>query len=265
MDLEVPVAVCPSSVVVPAEHGRCDAVVYYGSVGATDNCGNVSVALQSGLETANGSRFAVGTTSVRFRAVDTFGLWSDCVFNVTVQDNELAVIESCPSSIAVGTDAGLCGAVVVYNVSIQDNCQASMLVNRTHGLSSGSFFGVGSTLVRHVGKDIGGSIVECSFNVSVADIEQPSLSCSGNLTFNSSVGVCTSNIGYSAPVWNDNCAGANLTRLKGPSSPTVLSVGIAEVSFAVVDTSGNENHCTFFCECPRSTNTSSRLLRSSGG
>ena len=243
VDTETPVITCPASITVSSEAGLCSAAVVFGSVTASDNCGSAIISLVSGGASANGSRFGVGTTLVQYRATDGSGLKSDCSFNVTVVDNEVPLL-TCSGSSYVNSSVGECGATVTYGVSYSDNCNVTK-VNRTRGLSSGAFFPVGLTAVEHYVKDAAGNSVSCMFTVNVSDVELPQLSCSGNITRNADVSVCTTTVTYNSPVWSDNCPSASLMQVSGPGNVSVRTVGVTPVSYVAVDAAGNSRSCAF--------------------
>ena len=76
--------------VLSADAGQCSKSNVTFVVGATDNCGSVSVASVP----PSGSTFPVGTTIVTNTATDTHGNSSICTFTVTVTDNEKPAISA---------------------------------------------------------------------------------------------------------------------------------------------------------------------------
>ncbi len=80
----------------------------------------VSTSMTAGYE--SGSLFPVGTTTVSYTATDNSGNSSSCSFTVTVNDVTAPTI-ICPANIAVNANAGVCNAVVNYNLPmVLDNC-----------------------------------------------------------------------------------------------------------------------------------------------
>ncbi|WP_415830625.1 HYR domain-containing protein, partial [Gillisia limnaea] len=129
---------------------------------------------------ASGEVFPVGTTTVTFTATDAAGNTASCSFDVTVNDNEDPTFGSV-SDITVNTDAGICGAVVNYEVpTATDNCEGTE-VSLTEGLASGSEFPVGTTTVTYTATDAAGNTSTVSFDVIVVDNEDPAITCPANV------------------------------------------------------------------------------------
>lgn len=64
-------------------NSTCDSLaINFNQATATDNCGNVIVALNSG--TPSGGKFAAGNSTVVFKATDAAGLTSTCAVNISV-------------------------------------------------------------------------------------------------------------------------------------------------------------------------------------
>ncbi|MCB9235899.1 MAG: HYR domain-containing protein [Bacteroidia bacterium] len=133
--------------------------------------------------------------------------------NVTVgtnPDNTNPTI-SCPASITVNTATGQCSANVNYSTpSASDNCPG---VNLTliNGLSSGSSFPEGTTTVTWQAADASGNTANCSFNVTVNDNQNPSLTCPANISVNTANGQCQANVTVPPPTVSDNCPGTALS------------------------------------------------------
>ena len=142
---------------------------------ATDNSGDVSVALTSGL--APGEVFPVGITTVTFEATDAAGNKAECSFTITVIDNENPTI-TCPSNRTETVAIGQTGKVVTYTLPVfNDNCSGSSIVQTT-GLDSGSNFPLGITTNTFVVSDASGKTAECSFTVTItADSDTEVVHC----------------------------------------------------------------------------------------
>jgi len=109
---------------------------------------------------------------VEWLVTDVAGTMVNCVFTVTVTDNERPVI-ACPANIARNTDSGQCSATLTYGVTATDNHSAT--TTRTKGLPTGSVFPKGSTLVEWLATDVVGLTATCAFTVTVTDIEKPTI------------------------------------------------------------------------------------------
>ena len=119
-----PVIMCPPNIPVFTDAGVCGATVNYTDAVAIDPDGNLDTVVQISPDPgvlASGSVFPVGTTTVTYRATDTFGNFSECSFDIVVTDNELPVI-TC-NDLTVSLDANGMATVTTGDVaSATDNC-----------------------------------------------------------------------------------------------------------------------------------------------
>jgi hypothetical protein len=117
-------------------------------------------------------------------------------------------------------------------------------VTQTAGLSSGSTFPVGTTTNTFVATDASGNTATCSFTVTVADVQPPSISCPGNISV-----IATSAAGaavtYTTPVGTDNCPGATTARIAGLASGSTFPLGTTTVTYKVTDAAGLSSQCSF--------------------
>ena len=199
-DNENPVITCPANITQTADPGVCEAVVTY-NVSSSDNCPGEMIMQTAGL--ASGSAFPVGTTTNSFTVTDASGNTAICSFDVTVNDNENPVI-TCPANITQTADPGVCEAVVTYSVSSSDNCPGETIM-QTVGLASGSAFPVGTTTNSFTVTDASGNTAICSFDVTVNDNENPSITCPADISVNNDPGICEASVTIAVPIISDNC------------------------------------------------------------
>ena len=142
-DVQAPAISCPANITQGNVTGQCGANVSFSSATATDQC-TASPSIVN-LGQVSGSFFAVGTTTVSFRATDASNNSATCSFTVTVNDIQAPTI-TCPANItANNSPSNACSAVVNYSSpSASDNCAVGsvMLIG---GLGGGSSFPVGIT------------------------------------------------------------------------------------------------------------------------
>lgn len=202
VDNEAPVLACPANIVQSTDRGQCAAVVRFTLPAATDNCAGVTVT--SSIPSA--SVFQKGTTPVTVTATDEAGNKTTCTFTVTVVDNELPVLNSCPANITQSTDPGQCAAVVNFALpTATDNCPG---VAVTSSIPSGSVFPKGTTTVTVMATDAAGNSTACSFTVTIVDTELPEIgdaSPSPAILANPDGRMRNVTINYSS---TDNCPGA---------------------------------------------------------
>ncbi|MGA1791120.1 MAG: HYR domain-containing protein [bacterium] len=187
LDNEDPVmSNCPADIEVNNDPGLCGAYVSWTPPTFTDNCEGMVVTSTHDP----GDFFAASCESspepieVKYTAVDQCGNPAlECIFTVTVLDNEAPVMSNCPADIVVVNDPGECGAYVSWTPpTFTDNCEG-MVVTSTH--SPGDFFPASCesnpipTTVTYTAVDKCGNTTECIFDVTVLDKEAPVLSITG--------------------------------------------------------------------------------------
>ena len=250
-DTQFPVIYCPSDIVKPNDANLCSALVTYTPPVGTDNCpGSVTVQIAG---QPSGTYFPVGVTTNTFKVTDASGNVTTCSFTVTVNDTQFPVI-TCPSNITMGTDPGLCSAVVTFAATATDNCPGTVI---TYSKNPGTVFSIGSTIVTAYATDAAGNTSQCTFFVTVVDTEKPVVTCIGNLTKGTDAPTCT----YTAvgtvldpATQSDNCGitmttytltgvttGTGMTTLAG----VVFNKGITNIKWKVKDAAGNADSCTF--------------------
>ena len=204
--------------------------------------GSTSTVQTAGLP--SGSVFPVGTTTNTFEVTDGAGLTTSCSFDVVVTDTEAPAI-TCPATISVNNDAGICGAAVTYTAPVgTDNCTGATTA-QTAGLASGSVFPVGTTTNTFEVTDAAGNTTICSFDVTVNDTEDPAITCPADITTSNDTGDCSAVVTYTTPVGTDNCTGATTTQTAGLPSGSAFPVGTTTNTFEVTDAAGNTATCSF--------------------
>ncbi|WP_321997657.1 HYR domain-containing protein [Draconibacterium orientale] len=81
--------------------------------------------------------------------------------------------------------------------------------------------------------------------ITIVDNTPPTITCPGNLTANTPLGVCGAVVTYTTPVGADNCAGATTVQTTGLPSGSTFPVGETINTFEVTDAAGNTNSCSF--------------------
>ena len=130
-DREAPVLVCSNVIdTVFADPGTCVNTSYVlQSPTVTDNC-NVFT-LTNDYPT---STFYAGMNIINWTATDSSGNSSTCTKRVFVYEPTVPTI-SCPAPITVNNDAGICGARVIVNPTVADNCSSSSIDSITYNYS----------------------------------------------------------------------------------------------------------------------------------
>ena len=238
-DNEDPViADCPADITQDSDAGVCEAVVTWTAPTASDNC-----AVTTFTSTHDsGDTFPVGSTTVTYTATDAAGNTTTCTFDVIVEDNEDPVIVDCPADITQDSDAGVCEAVVTWAApTASDNCAVTTFTS-TH--DSGDTFPSGTTTVTYTATDAAGNTTTCTFDVIIADDEDPVIAdCPADITQDSDAGVCEAVVTWAAPTASDNCAVTTFTSTH--DSGDTFPLGSTTVTYTATDAAGNTTTCTF--------------------
>lgn len=245
-DVSLPEITCPADISVTTEPGDCERFVIFDDATAIDNCSIPNVSQISGQ--VSGSSFDVGIHIIEFEAIDAAGNVATCTFEIEVSENAVPTI-SCPSDFTVPNETGICGATVFYESPVgNDACGTSTTV-LTSGLGSGAIFPIGTTTETYTVTDGSGNQASCSFDITVEDVEVPTITCPADFEVVLPIGDCSIVINYPLPTFDDNCPGAFLTQIEGPNSGSLfITAGIKNFEFVVTDAAGNEASCTFLIE-----------------
>lgn len=180
-----------------------------------------------------------GTYFINWNYDDGNGNIASQTQTVIIDDTTPPVL-TLPIDIAVTNDAGDCGAVVSFSVSSSDDCAGEVLA-QTSGLASGSVFPVGTTVNSFEVTDVGGNVVSGNLEVTVLDIELPTIVCPADIF------VCEGEVvNYTLSVGLDNCS-VNTTQTDGSgyTDGMVFPVGVTLQEFTATDASGNVAVCSF--------------------
>jgi gliding motility-associated-like protein len=246
-DNENPVITCPSDLNLTAPNGQCSRVVNFSEPDATDNCGNVTITQVDATGLSSGSTFPLGSTTLKFRATDQAGNFSECEFTINVRENNPPSITSCPGSQNLAANANCEALLPDYRdvVTVSDACDPNPAVTQTPAPG---------TLITALGVDFTVTITatdnfnnsaSCSFQTRLVDETAPVISsCPGNqLLFgdaNCEVVLPSFTALISA---TDNCDN-NLTKTQSPAAGATVGNN-ATVTLTVTDDFGNQASCSF--------------------
>ncbi len=237
-DCVAPQISCPPGVTVSSSQDSCGAVVSYALPTATDNVAGVMLSRTGGP--ASGSFFALGATTVSWRATDAAGNTADCSFVVTV--SEVAPRALCRDvSVYLDNNGEAAIAVADIDAGSADNCGIASRV-----LSNTSFDcdSTGARTVRLTVTDSAGLTAVCTATVTVADTTAPVLVCRSStlvLTTGSTVVLQESDVVDQLNT-TDNCG---ISSISIPSlSFNIGNAGlIVPIQVSAVDVSGNSSSC----------------------
>ncbi|MCZ2101999.1 MAG: HYR domain-containing protein, partial [Chitinophagales bacterium] len=159
--------------------------------------------------TLQGSEFALGESLIQWTVFDQSGNTSTCNIIVEVIDNQAPEFLNCPrQDIVQNAETGTCGAYVTFQDPIAvDNCNQIVVtqVDQT-GLTSGSVFPVGMTILEWQAEDPSGNIARCSLRVIVNDTQLPNFECRDDVLESTDPWKCSAVVQNIGPVLiSDNC------------------------------------------------------------
>jgi hypothetical protein len=170
-------------------------------------------------------------------------------YTVQITSNEVRVIKQimavyCPNDTIVNTIPEECHAVINNLDALTDPPASPYLYQMTGattgsgtGSVSGFMFNAGVTTVKY--KLQSDTSIQCTFLVTVNDMEFPQITCPEDMEVDSGTVV-----NYTV-VYNDNCAGEMLEQTSGLPSGSVFPVGLTTNTFVVTDDAGNSATCSF--------------------
>ncbi|XP_070554592.1 hyalin-like [Ptychodera flava] len=238
-DVEPPVPICPSHVIQNTDAGLPTASVMWTAAIATDNSGLTPT---SSATHTSGDNFAIGSTNVTYTFQDNSSNSAECTFIITVNDVEPPV-PTCPSDVTQNTDAGLPTASVTWTAAIAtDNSGLTPTSSATH--TSGDNFVIGSTNVTYTFQDDSSNTAECTFIITVDDVEPPVPTCPSDVTQNTDAGLPTASVTWTAAIATDN-SGLTPTSSATHTSGDNFVIGSTNVTYTFQDDSSNTAECTF--------------------
>jgi gliding motility-associated-like protein len=279
-DIIRPVITCVPNKTQNVDAASCQAIVNGIDALATDNCGvasltwtktgaTVASSPTTGINQVSGTSFNLGVTTVTYTVKDAAGNSATCTFTVTVVDNILPVL-TCPADITISSPTSCTLNVANINAVFSDNCTQNRLTWTKTGATvasspltginqvSNTPFNVGVTVVTYTLRDAGNNIVTCSFEVTVVDNVNPTLTCVPNRVLNVGAMDCSPIVDNIDATFNDNCGVTSLTWTKTgatvansplmgfhQASGTFFRAGITTVTYTAKDAAGNTSTCSF--------------------
>jgi len=205
-------------------------------------CGGTTLASNNdfcGLQSEFTVNLAAGTY---YAAIEGAGAGDCGAYTLYVTDAEAPVIVNCQSDIIISNSPGDCGAVVNFSSpTATDNCSLSSF-SGDH--SSGELYPVGTTTVTYTAEDAAGNTSTCSFDITVNDIELPTIAnCPVNISVSNTAGQCGRNVSWAVPVASDNCGINSFTSTHSPGA--FFPTGTTTVIYTATDDNGNSVSCSF--------------------
>ena len=158
-----PIALCQDITVQLDANGTASITHSEIEASSSDSCGILSLtASQTSFDCAD-----VGAFPVTLTVTDNNLNEAECTANVTVLDS-ISPTVSCPADTAVFSTIGHCsGATFNFpSATADDNCGIESLIQNS-GMSSGSVFPFGSSIVTFLATDSSGNTGECAFLIDI--------------------------------------------------------------------------------------------------
>lgn len=189
-----------------------------------------------------------------FNGVSPFGTWTLdvgdnnpgaplCVVfysvEITTAPDNTAPALTVPADITVNADQGSCGTTVSW-LAPTANDACGFTLTQTAGPTNGSTFNTGTTTVTYEAEDPYGNVNTQSFDVTVVDTQNPSITCPGTVFAG-----CDPVVNYPLPTATDNCPGVAVNLTSGPAPGDTFTPGTTAVTYEAVDASNNTSTCTF--------------------
>lgn len=245
-DTELPIAVCQDITVQLDVQGNASIIAADVDGGSSDNCGIDSLTLDNSFFTCEN----LGANEVILTVTDINGNTSTCTAIVTVEDNQIPLFTNCPGDVTLNALTNNCFQNHGWpQPAYIDNCSATLSVYASDSTVSVFDFGtmhfasfpVGTTSVTYELADASGNIDFCSFNVTVNDVQNPTITgCPSNITI---TGTCNNTANWNPPTASDNCSGVSLTSTH--VSGSIFPIGTTTVTYTATDASGNTAVCYF--------------------
>ena len=228
VDIENPIITCPTAITINTDAGQCTSTTSIGTATATDNCDVPTVSNDAPIA------FPIGDTTVTWAAIDTAGNMATCTQTVTVEDIEDPII-TCPAAITLNTDSGQCDSTASIGIATAtDNCGIPTVSN-----DAPIAFPIGNTTVIWTATDAAGNTATCNQIVTVADTEDPAITCPSAITINTDAGQCTSTTSIGTATATDNCGVTTVSN----DAPIAFPIGDTTVTWTAIDTAGNTATC----------------------
>ena len=238
---------CPSALTLAIGQYSCGSNPNWNPPTATDNCGTATITQTAGPSPT--AALTPGLYTVTYTATDTENNSSTCTFYVNVIASSLPII-TCPNSVSnKPTSPNSCYWTAPVGslkpIQAMGNCPVItwdvLNPDATHSTGSndvsGYNFEIGTSTVTYTITDNLNNVVDCSFTVSVVDLQVPIISAPANLVLNPTSSCGASGVNLGTPIASDNCGIQSITN----NAPTNFPLGTTTLVWTVTDLYGNTN------------------------
>lgn len=237
-----PVVDC-SSITVINPSATCGMPDLTGSASVSDNCdGSPTIISQSPAAATNMSTLVGTNQTLTITAVDATGTTGNCSIVLPVVDNTAPTI-TCPSNTTENANGACAVALPNYTSAavISDGCDAAPIISSQSPGAGALISGVGTVqTVTLTVSDASSNTANCTFDVTIVDTTDPTITCPGNVSVTANATTCTASPALGSATTGDNCSVASTVN----NAPANFNVGNTTVTWTVTDGSGNTNTCT---------------------
>jgi gliding motility-associated-like protein len=260
-DVVPPVFVdCPTQPYLEPDGNPCGVVVNWQLPTGMDNCTPESELVYTStfdpLDT-----FLIGTFTFPVRVTDASGNFVECVITIDVDGPETGF-----TGIPIIPPIDGCETAVTWISPMPVGFCPPITIDSSH--ASGSFFPFGTTIVTYTATDTSGNVATATFTVVVSESEPPLFDCPESpivvnlggvvqpgsdpdgfvLTSDTTAGCQGVELTFDLPAATDNCVTPTVTQLEGVTTGGIFPIGINNLVFRAVDSSGNQTQCAVFIE-----------------
>ncbi|PHR48816.1 MAG: hypothetical protein COA32_04955 [Fluviicola sp.] len=259
VDTISPDLTCPANQPAYA-NASCESTVddYLSLATVSDNC-TVFGDLVIGQNVASGTPMSSDQV-VEISATDLAGNTSTCSFTVELVDTISPNI-TCPSNQTQETEVGTCDTLIrdyTDQVIWNDNCTSSALDMTFQQSPSPMSTISGATTVTLTAIDSSGNSKSCNIEVTVIDMEDPTITCPADQTLPTNSACNASLPDYTGDATaGDNCpalGGIQITQVPAPGTLVSGEGTVQTVTLTAEDDSGNTSSCDFDVTLTDTTN-----------
>ncbi|MFT7602471.1 MAG: hypothetical protein ACI8VT_000033 [Saprospiraceae bacterium] len=205
------IATCPANIEIILSPGTLSTIVNWDAPMLNDICAFGGAIITQVDGSSSGSTFGVGTTSISYEATDNCGNEQICSFEVTVSTTSSTIEISCSEDFPITVDEGVPGQIVSWSVpqATSDCTTGNISINQTNGLTSGSFFSLGTHTITYEAVDDCGSSATCSFIIVITEQGNSNLSLECPLDINIEIpaGETSVMVNWALPTASTDCDG----------------------------------------------------------
>lgn len=245
-DLQAPSITCPSNQNLIA-NASCTAVLgnYIPLISTIDNC-TPFASIVKAQSPAAGTIISANTV-VTITVTDASGNNNSCNFTVNLIDNTPPSV-ICPANRNENIDATCKFTIPDYTglLIASDNCDPSLTIVQSPVVGTVIYDAGTTQTISFIVTDDSGNSSNCSFVVTLVDVQVPVLTCTPNVNIGNNPGLCTANLTLLPPVVVENCGMLSLINSFNLTSNAsgIYPVGTTVVNWTGTDINGNVGTCS---------------------